>query len=81
MAGVCFVATWLVAATAKAQQLIWDSGSWDADSWAVPEPSAFISGVVALGALSIVRLRLSRRSVGLGAEASGLSGSKENRTR
>jgi hypothetical protein len=66
-AGVCFVATWLVAAAANAQELIWDSGSWDTNTWAtVPEPSALISGVVALGALLIVR---------------GSRRSKEDRTR
>jgi hypothetical protein len=61
-AGVCFVATWLVAAAANAQELIWDSGSWDTNSWVVPEPSSLISGVVALVTLLIVRGPRSRRS-------------------
>jgi len=65
--GVCFVATWLVAAAANAQELIWDSGFWDTNTWAaVPEPSAQISGIVALGTLLIVR---------------GSRRSKEDRTR
>jgi hypothetical protein len=66
MAGVCFVAILLVAAGANAQEFIWDSGSWDTHTWAVPEPSALMSDFVALGALLIVR---------------GSRRSKEDRTR